>query len=173
MLLRNLRSDCCQCYAIFPRVDIHGHVPDHVLHLKFSANNSRQHGKRILKFHTFLWTRFSRGKAGKRNPRNSDRERNYCCRTFGPPHSSIALSHFLAEKPGFKLCPNDNICCSLNCIFCADSANSVLLSAETKTRKGYNQDRDPFHFQEITSLKNLFESRVRRYRRKPHIEGSL
>ena len=38
VLLRNLRSDCCQCYAIFPRVDVHGHVPDHVLYMKFSAN---------------------------------------------------------------------------------------------------------------------------------------
>ena len=83
--------------------------------------------KRILTFHTFMWTRFSRGKAGKRNPRNSDRGRNDCRQSFGPPHSSIALSHFLAQKPGFKLRLNYNIYCSLNCIFCADSANSVLL----------------------------------------------
>ena len=48
VLLRNLRSDCCQCYAIFPRVDVHGHVPDHVLYMKFSANNSRQNKEKNI-----------------------------------------------------------------------------------------------------------------------------
>ena len=48
VLLRNLRSDCCQCYAIFPRVDVHGHVPDHVLYMKFSASNSRQNKEKNI-----------------------------------------------------------------------------------------------------------------------------
>ena len=134
VLLRNLRSGCSQSVTVLCNLSTRGYpwtVQCNLAARGYPWTRARSCFTAQIeedvsaKCHTFMGTRFSPRQSTELRQKTQILSSFFCSSIHTP---QLLLSQFLAlNKSGFKLCLIDNIYCSLNFIFCA----------ETKTRKGY------------------------------------